>query len=119
MVGTGDPVAITWNDPCVFRMKVALLALVIAGDEVTVTVALAVTDVPAALVTVRVNVVVVVKLAVFTACPLVTAPTPLLTLPVPLVKLPVSVVEVPPGIVLGVAEKPAIDGAAITFSVKL
>jgi hypothetical protein len=52
-----------------------------------------------------------------TPVPLVTAPTPWSTLPVPLLNTGVSVVELPETIVVGVAVKLVITGAATTVTV--
>jgi hypothetical protein len=92
--------------------------LVIAGAGTTVTVTMAVTlaGVVAALVTVKVYVVVPAGEMV-TCCPLVTVPMLLSMLPVPPVKTAVSLVEVPAVIVGASDVKLVIDGAATTVTV--
>ena len=91
-------------------------ALVMVGGPTTFTVAVSVAVVPAALVTVRVYVVVV-KGVMFTAVPLVTVPTPLLTLPVPALNTAVSVVEVPAVILAAPATKLVATGGGTTVTV--
>jgi hypothetical protein len=90
--------------------------LVITGTGTTVTVAVEVTAVPAALVTVRVYVVVAAGV-IFTAVPLVTVPTLVSIEPLPPLKTAVSVVEVPSVIVVFAAAKLVITGAATTVTV--
>jgi hypothetical protein len=116
--GVGFPVVVTVKLPFAFRIKVAMLALVIAGGAFTVTVVWAVTlaGVVAALVTVRVYVVVAVG-EIVTGTPLVITPTPLLTLPVPPLNTAVNVVELPERIGVNAGAKLVIAGPATTFTV--
>ena len=90
--------------------------LVITGASTTVTVAWAVTDAPAAFVTVSVYVAVDAG-ETLTPVPVLTVPTPLFMLPVPPLNTPVRLVEFPTVIVPAAAAKLVIDGAATTFSV--
>jgi hypothetical protein len=111
--------------PVTVRIEMAAPALACAGNREitigtglpTVTVMEAVTDVPAAFVTVKVKVVVEVGVAVF-AVPLATAPTPLSTVPVPLLNTAVKAVELPAAIVAGDALKLLMTGAGTTDRVK-
>ena len=91
--------------------------LVITGAGTTVTMAWAVTEVPAAFVTVRVYVVVAAGDTLTPVPPLLIAPTLLLTLPVPLLNTAVSFVEVPAVIEAGLGPKLVIVGAGTTVSV--
>lgn len=89
---------------------------VIVGAVFTVMVIGDVTEVPAALVTVSVYVVVAVGEMVIGA-PLVADPTPLSILPVPRVNTAVSVVEAPEVMVVDPATKLVIVGAGTTVTV--
>ena len=112
--------------PFTVRVEMAAPALACAGAKdvmagiglFTVTLAEAVTDVPAALVTVNVYVVVEVGVTVL-ATPFVTVPIPLSIEPIPLLNAGVSVVELPKTMVSDAAVKLLITGARTMDSVKL
>ena len=103
-------------DPPAVIIAAAGVKLVIAGAATTVTVTCLVAVEFAALVTVKVYVVVVVG-ETLTGVPLVTAPTPLLTLPVPLLNIAVNVVDEPEVIVAAVPVKLVATGAGKIVSV--
>src|SRR5882757_5089826 len=112
--------------PVTAKIEMAAPALACAGDKdvtvgmglFTVTLVIAVTDVPAALVTVKVYVAVEVGVT-FVAAPLVTTPTPLSTAPFPLLNTGISVVEPPKTMVSDPAVKLVIAGAGTTDRAKL
>ena len=81
------------------------------------TVRLAVTAVPAALVTVRMKFLATVMAPLLKAVPLVTAPTLLFTLPVPLLKVGVMVVVPPKSTGLVAATRPVATGRLTTVTV--
>ena len=108
--------AVNVVDPPAVMMAAAGVKLVMAGAATTVTVTCFVAVEFAALVTVKVYVVVVVG-ETLTGVPLVTAPTPLFTLPVPPLNTAVKVVELPDVIVAAAALKLVATGAGKTVSV--
>jgi hypothetical protein len=116
--------------PAKVEVKVALVPLesvvgvavkpVMVGDGIagaTVMVTFAVTKVPAALVTVRVKVVVADSRPVVTEIPLLTMPMPLSMDPVPLAKVAVSVVDFPLAREVAAAVKLMMVGEAPTLTV--
>ena len=106
------------------KVVVELMSLVGAAgaraERATVcgfTVRLAVTAVPAALVTVRMKVLAAVMAPLLKAVPLVTLPMPLLTLAVPLLKVGVMLVVPPKSTGLVTATRPVATGRATTVTV--